>query len=454
MNLFKTKEERLCEAAKKGNYADVISCLRKGANINCIDATVGFTPAHWAANLGHRDVLKLLIDNGADLNAKTKISSTLLHLAADCGHKDVIELLLDLGADVNAKDRLGYTPLIWASSGGHKEASELLIAKGADINFKDDTGMTSLHWAAKKGYKDVTESLIISGGEVNARANKGFTPLHLAAVGGYAAIAQMLIAANSNVNAKDIVGMTPLHWAAAAGYKDVVELLIAMGANMDALTEDGVSPLRLAVEKGQEDIAELLKKKGAQLFLKKQLVIHPKWHDMLNPGFKILDDSQIQRIESLRQRCGANHEVCLLSIMSTPWATEISQRLTLAALKSTYKGLKEKELWTMLLQSRFNVWRSSVESGLEEHEFSPYPSKAQIQKISILESRLTLLINEFRTFEELINFVVCIEEELGNYIFGPDQAGSFNEISSILGRERPSKEIMAWYFSVLSRVQA
>ena len=82
-----------------------------GADVNARD-NYAQTPLYEAVQLGHKDVAALLIQNGADVNAKTYHDGpTPLHWAAYLGHKDLVALLMENGADVNAKDKVGKTPL-------------------------------------------------------------------------------------------------------------------------------------------------------------------------------------------------------------------------------------------------------------------------------------------------------------------------------------------------------
>ena len=124
-------------------------------------------------------MVKLLLDKGADINAKS-LGMTPLHRAAAMGQRDVCELLLKRGMNVDAKDHKGDTPLEYASGTVKRNVAELLITKGANVNARGKHGMTPLHEAAYKAHLDVIALLIAMGAEVNAVDEMGRTPLDLA----------------------------------------------------------------------------------------------------------------------------------------------------------------------------------------------------------------------------------------------------------------------------------
>jgi len=96
----------------------------------------GWTPLHLAAFFGHRDLAALLLDQGADVNARSRSerfarANTPLHAAAANRHLDVAGLLLERGADVNARDGSGFTPLALAANSRSDLLMLLLLEKGA-----------------------------------------------------------------------------------------------------------------------------------------------------------------------------------------------------------------------------------------------------------------------------------------------------------------------------------
>jgi ankyrin repeat protein len=178
-----------------------------------------------------------------------------LHLAADEGHKEVVELLLEHGADVNAKVGYNKTAAEFAMWGHHSEVVELLVSKGADIS--------PLQMAIYLKDEVKAKSLIEGGADVNKRTPYGTTPLDRAINAGLTDIVKLLLDTGAYVNSKDNWDWTPLH-SAVYKNKDMVELLLAKGANVNAQDGDNRTPLWYAKQQGHTEIVELLKKYGAK----------------------------------------------------------------------------------------------------------------------------------------------------------------------------------------------
>jgi ankyrin repeat protein len=186
------------------------------------------------------------------------------------GSRDLIKLLLDAGIDVNARAGRGDTPIHWAASSNSREIVEMLIVEGADIGIIDSDHGTLLHSAAPNRRKDVMELFIKKGLDVNAQKSNGETPLHVAAQSGNKDVVELLIAHGANVNAKAEAFFegysvdegpdnqaTPLHFAVSSDSKDtqgIVEILVKNGADVNARIRDGKTPLHVLVKNSEESV--------------------------------------------------------------------------------------------------------------------------------------------------------------------------------------------------------
>jgi len=182
---------------------------------------------HRAAWEGNTKAIKQHLENGRDVDAKDDLyGDTPLLWAAGFGHKKIVEMLINEGANVNAKAEQGWTPLHYATGANDRETAELLIANGADLNSKNSNDqITPLHWAAWRGHKEVAGLLIAKGADVNTKNKNEGTPLHNATWKGHMKIVKLLIDNGAALNAKDNEGETPLDWAEEEKNEEIIDLL-------------------------------------------------------------------------------------------------------------------------------------------------------------------------------------------------------------------------------------
>src|SRR5207248_569371 len=123
-----------------------------------LTSTIGYRRrALRAERRRHVEMVKLLLENGADVDAKDYYGWTALHIAAESGDEALVRLLLDKGADPNTK-RTGFswaesTALHIAAACGHEAVVDVLLEKGADIEIKNNEEETALHIAARNGHE-------------------------------------------------------------------------------------------------------------------------------------------------------------------------------------------------------------------------------------------------------------------------------------------------------------
>ncbi|MHC4201279.1 MAG: ankyrin repeat domain-containing protein [Planctomycetota bacterium] len=263
----------LLDAAYFGRTEEAERLLEEGADVGA-RTEGGDTPLHVAADKGHADIVRALLAHGAEISARDSQGDTPLHAGANRGHRAVVELLLAKGADPNATDSGGWTPL---HNAGSREVAGLLLSSGAKLKARSADGGTPLLAAALLERKGVVEFLIEAGADPKARDNSGWTALHLAALGPppgdgneNVELAKLLIERGLDVNARDIWGGTPLHQAADAR-PEMVKLLLAHGAEIDATSvhsSGGDAPLHKAALYGSLEAVRLLVEKGADVGLK------------------------------------------------------------------------------------------------------------------------------------------------------------------------------------------
>lgn len=155
--------EMLIEAAASGDLARVRSLLASGADANARDAD-GATVLMRAAHLGRLDVVRALVDAGADVNATDErgwgaLARAVYNADLDRGFADVVGVLIERGANVEAPIGYGIRPLMLAAGYGEIAVVEALLAGGADVLARNDGGLTALMMVKEKFYVDVINLL-------------------------------------------------------------------------------------------------------------------------------------------------------------------------------------------------------------------------------------------------------------------------------------------------------
>jgi ankyrin repeat protein len=149
------------EASALGDLDKVRSLIAADRSQVNAFAADGFYPLGLAAFFGHQAIVEFLLKNGADvsLSARNAQKVTALHAAVARRDLKIAKLLLEVGADPNARQERGFAPLHDAAANGSLPLVELLLKHGAQTDARADDGKTPADMAAERGHKEVVEAL-------------------------------------------------------------------------------------------------------------------------------------------------------------------------------------------------------------------------------------------------------------------------------------------------------
>ena len=206
---------------------------------------------HKAVEQNRIEMVKWLIENGAEVNAKNTDHRTPLHHASNSGLFEVVQYLIENGANVNAKDKDDLTPLHDASLNPTNKSTKILkylLENGAQIDAKTKSGWTPLHYATAYGQLDIVQYLIAEGCQIEVKTTSGQIPLHFSVVCNVpAGVIRHLIEKGTSIDAKDNDGNTALHNCIIGQYQrqskptiaiEVMKILIENGACIDQKAMD------------------------------------------------------------------------------------------------------------------------------------------------------------------------------------------------------------------------
>lgn len=306
-------------AAGKGYQPWCNLLLKMGFNPNISASNIRYSaPLHQAAKFGHKAVIELLLEGGAEVNVLDSRDDTPLHYAAGNGQKAAAHILLENGANIDAVNRRQKTALsrairklvrvdcakiysqdlraIASARAGAEETAIMLLENDANIFLPNIYGEIALHEASGQSSLEVLKLVLDLGGffSLEARENGGNTALHIAIIYGQGAAVKLLLEENVNVNSQNMDGDTPLllavgwnreailkdlieakanvnlqnlrnctpiAWAAYRGYEKIVSLILEAGPSFNSTRN--AAALRIAVHKGRPRIVRLLLESGA-----------------------------------------------------------------------------------------------------------------------------------------------------------------------------------------------
>ncbi|EPS30499.1 hypothetical protein PDE_05450 [Penicillium oxalicum 114-2] len=228
--------------------------IEQGVDINENDNELGITPLHCAVHRGHEQMLDLLIEHNADLDAKSREGDTALHIAAEQGHRKLIKTLLNRRVNSRIANLQGATALQSAIGTSCDEAVvPLMVRSRFDLDFQNTvTGNTALHLAVELRRPRILSFFIEKGANLNILNREGLTPLQLACRMDNCEAIALLLERNAHLETRSSSGDTALHHAAREGHWIAFELLLGAGADINAWNSEGNSLLHELSQKGTQ----------------------------------------------------------------------------------------------------------------------------------------------------------------------------------------------------------
>ena len=264
--LSASPESQMLGAALQGQTRRVVELLAQGVSPNARDQTKGWTPLMMAAPGDFKEIVKALLDAGADPNLQRYDGETALIIAALVGAENVACILANR-SNIELRDQAGNTALIYASLNGRTQIVDILLKAGANANVADAEGQTPLHHAALENHTDAAARLLKANINFNARDKLGQTPLFIAAVNNFGDITQLLLDAGASPLIADNTGRPPLLWAVLWNNEKIVGAMLDRGAIIDQRAgtyDSNVTALILAAWTGKPTMVKILLQRGAK----------------------------------------------------------------------------------------------------------------------------------------------------------------------------------------------
>lgn len=256
--------EDLLQGAQEGNVALVKRSIEQRADLD-IKNTEGETPLILAAWYGSPEIVSLLLESGANINAQDNNGYTAIAKAASLGvgrHYEIVEILIQACANLNLKTKEGKSPFLLAMLNGHYDLGKVIRNAGAKEEqiFLGKDADKELLAASAIGDIQRVKYVFFFKPNVNATNELGQTPVMLAARIGKKDILNLLLKAGATVDTKDISGKTALMFAARRGNKEAVSVLLDYDADVDIEDNDYFTAALWAERFGQLEIADYLKR--------------------------------------------------------------------------------------------------------------------------------------------------------------------------------------------------
>ena len=317
---------------------------------------------------GNPDVVKLLIEHGANVDVKETTGSALLHYVVGTpGRTIILKLLLENGADANIQNMHGFSPLhIIAQNSQCVEDANLLLKYGAKVNSRNFMDTTPLHLAVQRCKIQMVQFLFENRADINAKDTCLSTPLHQAIISehvshgpNYREVIHFLLDNGADINARDCLDRNPFYLAVCKRDLPIAVKLLKMKAEIyctleliNILPAWDVSPAYLAAI-----LKELIKLKTLNLINEESYKV---WRKASNvEKLQVFEEDCEKEILKMRQeKVCSNFTICFEDFLTKP-AHKLALILQGEKLRKKLKDIRLYEkfpiFWTMLSESILNA---------------------------------------------------------------------------------------------------
>jgi ankyrin repeat protein len=240
-------------------HTHMVRKLLAGNEINISEGDgTGSNALMWASMSGYKEIVELLLEHKADVNAQCGEYGNALQVASFQGHEKTVQLLLEHRADANVQGGWLGNALQAASTSGHDRIVQMLLERGADVNAQGGWFSNALQAASFQGHEKIVQMLLGHGAEIYAQRGGYDHPLPAASYQGHERIVQMLLEHGADAHVQGGHLGDALREASFKGHERIVQMLLEYGA--DAHVQGGWlgNALQAASSRGHEKIVQML----------------------------------------------------------------------------------------------------------------------------------------------------------------------------------------------------
>ncbi|MHC4798404.1 MAG: ankyrin repeat domain-containing protein [Planctomycetota bacterium] len=253
------------QAIDSGHVELVSDIIEQNPDLINLPNSDNLTPLNLAAYRGQAEIVKILLNAGADVTIGDNENSQPIHNAAVGGHLEVVDILINHGVDINCQDDNGATALSFAVSYGRSEMVKYLLSMGVDPTIKNTYGRPPLHLAIMNRQFEIAELLVQSGVSVDSISSKPFAPITWAIRNGDLAMIEMFVGNGAKIQQTTPLGESYLHFAVFFNKPELVEYFVESEIDVNVVKRGNLTPLHIAAVLGHTDIATFLIDYGAEL---------------------------------------------------------------------------------------------------------------------------------------------------------------------------------------------